>query len=97
MNPDFSISNLDPTENIFVREQLKLIIAVTEFLQVKESRLRANRLLLRDVYTMTALSRARDAKVLNAILTHGRSKEESQELEKAGLLQRLFGDRNKDG
>jgi len=94
INADFSISNLTEVEIKFVRDQLKLIIIVVEFLKDKETQLRASRLLLRDIFSLVIMSRARDGKVLNAVLTYGRSKEESEELHRAGIMQRLFGGKN---
>ena len=91
INSDFSISNLTETEIQFVRDQLKLIIVVVEFLKKKEEQLRASRLLLRDIFSLVIMSRAREGKVLNAVLTYGRSKEEAEELHRVGLMQKLFG------
>lgn len=96
INADFTISNLSEHEITFIRDQLKIVIIVNEFLLGKETKLRASRLLMRDVYSLAIMSRAREGKVLNAVLSYGRSREEAEEMNKASLIQKLFGSGRKD-
>lgn len=95
MSPDFTLSHLSEKEILFVRTHFKLMIIVIDFFgndkKAKPYCDKTISLLLRDVYSLVVMSRARGGRVLNAVLTYGRTKEEAQELKEKSIWERIAG------
>lgn len=80
LNPDFTLANLTPrifqnTAILYIKEHVNVMVALNNYLSNKELedeeyREKIQKLLLDEVLSLTNLSRADEAKVLNAILDY---------------------------
>ena len=100
---DFTLSDLkeDSAKNksiSFVRDQIKVCKVITNFIGSynKEEVRNINSTLMGDVYVTVIMSRASGGRIIDRLLRFGEAKDDSDEEEKKGIIERIRNFRKDD-
>lgn len=90
MSRDFMLSDLNDKERKFIREQLLVAKALKEYLQDPIAAEQAQQMILEDIINVINLSRARNGRMIKALVDFFKQEGQKEEPKKS-LLQQIFG------